>query len=165
MKNLYELTSDYENILNQLETAETEDEKEAALAALDEISGAIEQKAEIYAKIIKSKQAEADMYSAEVVRLAANKKAAENTAERLKARLLNAMQFAGIGKIPTAIGEWRIQNNPWSAEIVDESKVPTKYLIPQPPKVDKAQMIRDFKATGEILDGVVFEQKPGLRFR
>ena len=105
MKNLYELTSEYETILNQLEAAETEDEKEAALAALDEISGAIEDKAEIYARIIKSKQAEAEMYSAEVVRLAANKKAAENTAERLKARLLNAMQSANIGKIPTAIGE------------------------------------------------------------
>lgn len=105
MKNLYELTSDYENILAQLETAETDEEKDAALAALDEISGAIENKAEIYAKIIKSKQAEAEAFKGEIVRLTGIMKAAENTAERLKARLLGAMQSAGIGKIPTAIGE------------------------------------------------------------
>ena len=165
MRNLYELTSDYENILTWLETAETEDEKEAALAALDEISGAIEQKAEIYAKIIKSKQAEAEAYKAEIVRLTANMKAADNTAERLKTRLLNAMQSAGITEIPTAIGKWRVQNNPWSAEIVDAEKVPIEWQIPQEPKIDRAGLVKHWKETGELVDGIQFLQKQGLRFK
>lgn len=165
MSSLYQLTSEYEELIDALEDAQNEDEAAAVLAKLDELSGAIENKAEVYARIIKSKQAEAEALKAEADRLTGKRKCAENAADRLKTRLLTVMQETGRTEIPTAIGKWRIQANPLSCEITDESKLPRKYFIPQPDKIDKAAMLRDYKATGELIDGATFEQKQGLRFK
>ena len=165
MKNLYELTAEYDELLAALDAAENEDEKNVYLEKLDELSGDIEHKAEAYAKIIKSKQAEAEAYKTEIVRLTANMRAAENVADRLKDRLLNAMTTSNITEIPTAIGKWRVQNNPWSAEIVDAEKVPIEWKIPQEPKIDRSGLVKHWKETGELVDGVQFLQRQGLRFK
>ena len=164
MASLYQLTGDYVDLVARLEEA-TDEEAGAILDELDLKSGEIVQKAEIYARIIKSKEAEAEAYRAEEKRLAQDRHAAERTVEVLKDRLLETMQTLDVDTIQTGIGKWRIQNNPWSAEITDESKVPEEYLIPQPPKVDRTALIKHFKETGEIVEGVSFTQKQGLRFR
>ena len=75
------------------------------------------------------------------------------------------MQSVGTDEIATGIGKWKVQLNPWSCEVLDDAKVPERYRIPQPDKIDKRAMIADFKATGEIMEGVTFKQMAGLRFR
>ena len=59
--------------------------------------------------------------------------------------------------IQTGIGKWRVQMNPYSCQIIDEADVPAEFHIPQPDKIDKAAILRQFKATGELL--------PALRSR
>ena len=164
MASLYQLTDEYMELAARLEEA-TDEEAGAILEELDLKSGEIAQKAEIYARIIKNKEAEAEAYRAEEKRLAQDRHAAERAVEVLKDRLLASMQAMDIVQVQTGIGKWRIQNNPWSAEVTDESKIPEDYLIPQPPKVDKTALLKHFRETGEVFDGVEFTQKQGLRFK
>ena len=165
MSSLYQLTDEYTELVARLEEAETDEEAAKVMEELDLKSGEIAHKAEMYARIIKNKKSEIEGYRAEEKRLAQNRHAAEGAVEKLENRLLETMETLGLDTIQTSIGKWRIQSNPWSAEIVDESKVPQAYLIPQPPKVDKAGLIKAHRETGEVFEGVEFMQKAGLRFR
>lgn len=165
MAALYELTESYVEALALLDAAETEDEEAAAWAALDAIEGDITDKAEAYARIIQTKQAEARAFAAEKTRLMACQRAAEGAVEGLKARLLESMQRLGVRDIQTGIGKWRVQLNPPRCEVTDADAVPEAYRIPQPDAIDRAGILKHYRATGELLPGVEITQAEGLRFR
>lgn len=165
MATLYELTNKWAALVDAYDMAEDAEEQDAALAALAEAEGDIVDKAEAYARIMRNYQAAADGYKAEAQRLAKRQRAAEAAVERMKAALLETMKATGATEIATGIGKWKVQMNPWSCEVLDEAAVPEKYRIPQPDKIDKRAMLADFKATGEMFDGVEFRQTAGLRFR
>ena len=165
MAALYEISAQYASILDAVERAESEDEAYELLDELAEIGDALENKAEQFIRIIKVKEAEAEAFKAEADRLSRKKKAAENVAERLKKAMLDAMQLTGQKEIKTSIGKWRVQNNPWSCEVVNIDKVPMAYHIKQEDKIDKAGLLKHFALTGEVVDGCEFVQKPGIRFR
>lgn len=165
MANLYELSAGWVSLLDAYDAAETDEEREDILKMLTDTQDDIADKAEAYAKVIKIKEAEADAFGAEAARLTARKKAAENVVKRLKESLLDAMKLTGTDEIKTSIGKWRVQNNPWSAEVVDWTRVPIEFRVPQPDKVDSRALISRFKETGEVIEGVVFKQDRGIRFR
>lgn len=165
MAALYEISAQYASILDAVERAESEDEACELLDELAEIGDALENKAEQFIRIIKVKKAEAAAFKAEADRLSRKKKAAENVAERLKKAMLDAMRLTDQKEIKTSIGKWRIQNNPWSCEVVNIDKVPMAYHIKQEDKIDKAGLLKHFALTGEVVDGCEFVQKPGIRFR
>lgn len=161
--NLYELTGEYYALQQMLEEGAA-DESEI-MAALEAVTDGIERKADAYARIIKNMTAEADALEAEAKRLNARRAALNNGIDRLKANLQNAMTATGQRKIKTSIGSWYIQHNPMSANVTDVSKVPARFLIEQPPKVDRQAMLREFKDTGELFDGVEFVSGESVRFR
>ena len=167
MATLYELTADYTLLLEKLEDAQTEEETEQAYKELFALEDSIEDKAEAYARIMRSKQAEADAYKAEKDRLAARQKAAENTAARMQKSLLDTMQLLGVSDISTKIGTWRVAKNPWSCDVIDEKEVPEEYRIPLeiPYRIDRDAIKKHFKETGELIPGVEVSQTVGLRFR
>lgn len=165
MANLYELTTEYAELVDQYEMADNDEQRAEILAAIGAVQGDIGDKAEAYARIIRNMQADADAYKAESQRLANKQRAAERAVEGLKARLLNAMTAVGASEIRTDIGKWRIQMNPWSVRVLDDAAVPAEYHIPQPDKIDKAGILKRFKETGELLNGVEVTQVAGLRFR
>ena len=165
MATLYELTDDYARLIAQLEMAENEEEAGWIWAELDALEGSITDKAEAYARILRNKAAEAEMYKAEKQRLEKRQKAAENVAEGLKARLLDNMMRLNVTAIQTGIGKWRVQANPPSCEVLVPEDVPADYHIPQPDKIDRAAILKHYKATGELLPGVEIRQSQGLRFR
>lgn len=165
MASLYELSAGYASLLDAYDAAETDEERADVMRMLESAEGDIADKAEAYAKIIRSKEEETKGFKAEIDRLTARKRAAENMVERLKANMLDAIKLTGEKEIKTSIGKWRIQNNPWSCDVEDWEKVPVKYRTPQPDKVDKKSLLDDFKATGEIVEGVTFKQEMGIRFR
>lgn len=165
MAALYEISAQYASILDAVERAENEDEACELLDELAEIGDALENKAEQFIRIIKVKEAEEAAFKAEEDRLSRKKKAAENVVERLKKAMLDAMQLTGQKEIKTSIGKWRVQNNPWSCEVVNIDKVPMEYHIRQEDKIDKAGLLKYFALTGEVVDGCEFVQKPGIRFR
>ena len=166
MKNLYELTSDYIQLYEMLEAgAETPEDEEAIIQAINETGANLADKADAYARIIKNLTIQAEGFKAEVKRLQAHQKVCENGIERLKANMLLTMQTLGADKLKTSIGTWSVQKNPWKCEVLDVSKIPPCFLIEQPPEVDKKAILAAFKETGEVFDGVDIRQSEGVRFR
>lgn len=162
---LYELTADFIEWLNAYDAAETDEERADIANWLVGIKGDLDAKADAYARIIKNKQAEAKALKDEADRLTAKRKAAESLVERLKAAMLGAMQETGIEQIGTSIGKWILQYNPVSCEVINAEMVPARFVIPQPDKIDRAALIKEYNRTGEIIDGVEFHKEKGIRFR
>lgn len=140
---LYELTSDYVLLLQM---AQEDDVDEQCLCdTLLGIDGAFEEKAENYAKVLKSIDDDVDAISAEIKRLQDRKKSLENAQERMKQSLKMAMETTGKTKFKTPLFSFGIQKNPPSLQIADGAVIPDEYLIEQEPKVDKKAIIEDIK--------------------
>lgn len=161
---LYELTADFIEGLNAYDAAETDEERADIANWLVGVKCDLDAKADAYARIIKNKQAEAKALKDEADRLTKKRKAAESLVERLKAALLGAMQETGIEQIGTSIGKWSLQYNPVSCEVINAEMVPARFVIPQPDKIDRASLIKEYNRTGEIIDGVEFHKEKGIRF-
>ena len=162
---LYELSAEMAGYINAYDAAETEEERAEIAQSLVDLHGEITDKADGYAKVMRNKMAEAEALKNEAKRLTDKANAAENLAERLKNVMFDAMKLTGQTEIPTSIGKWRVQNNPWSCEVVDIDKIPIQYHIKQEDKIDKAGLLKQFALTGEVVDGCEFVQKQGIRFR
>ena len=165
MATLYELSAGYASLLDMYDQAETEDERAEILDMLASAEGDITEKAEAYARIMKNKQAEADAFKAEADRLTQKRRAAEAVVDRLKDAIGTAMQITGAKEIGTTIGKWRLQDNPWSCEVLDVNAVPEEWHIKVEDRIDRAGLVRHFKETGEVIDGVEFRRSTGARFR
>lgn len=161
---LYELTGEYIQLMQMLEDASVEDEAEIA-AAMEAVAGDIEDKADAYARMMKNLLGDIDALDVEEKRLKARRTALENRVDRLKSAIQNAMELTGAKKLKTSIGNWSIQKNPLSVSSVDVEKVPARFLIEQPPKVDRRAILEEFKQTGELFDGVTITQSESVRFR
>lgn len=165
MPRLYELTDAYVSLLARYEDAETEAERTDIITAIQAVECDIKVKGDNYARIIKNAEAEASALAGEIDRLTAKKRAAENTVKCLKDNLLFAMGVAGASELQTSIGKWRVQKNPPTVKITDELKVPARFLIEQPPVIDKRAILAEFKQTGEVFNGVEIQQSESVRFR
>ena len=165
MASLYEISAEYAAFLEAYESASCEEEATEILQSLVDIHGSLEEKAENYAKLIKNVEADAKAYKDESDRLDKKAKVAKNFAERLKGAMLDAMKLTDTKEIPTSIGKWKTQLNPMSCDVTDPDKVPERFHVKQPDKIDKAAMIREHKATGEMFEGAEFKQDLGVRFR
>lgn len=99
MPSLYLLTEIYTELLGLLDECQTPEEAAVIIEQIAQVNESIGDKAEAYARIIQSKQREADGYEAEIKRMQARKKTAENLIERLREQLLIAMEEAGASKI------------------------------------------------------------------
>lgn len=163
--NIYELTQIFQQAQAAIETAETPEQLDEMLDALDEAESDYTAKAEGYARMMINYQTEAAMLKAEKQRLEAKQRAAERVADRLKARMLESMQELKLAEVHTTIGKWRIQKNPPRVEVLDAKAIPEQYRIPQPDAIDKAAIMKWYKETGEILPGVDVVQGSGVRFK
>lgn len=162
---LYELTDGYITLLSQLEDAETEAEQQQIVQAILDVETDIAIKAENYARLKKNAEAEVESLEKEIKRLQAKKDAAKNLVKRVTEYLLYAMNIAGATEIRTSIGKWKIQKNNPSVMILDETKVPARFLIEQAPQIDKAAILREYRATKEEFPGVAIVRTEGVRFR
>lgn len=162
MATMYELTGDYSAVLAM--ASDPEIDPQAITDTLEAINAEIEIKAENTAIIISELEAEYNKLKTEESRLAARRKAIETNAARLKDGLYNAMKTTGKEKFKTTLFSFNIQKNPVKLVIDDESKVPKKYYIPQPPKIDAAKLKEDLKA-GAVRKYAHLEQGESLRIK
>ena len=165
MASLYELSAEYVGFIDAYANAQNEEEAAEILQSLVDIHGELTEKGESYIRVIKNVQSDVDGYKAEAKRLTKKATAGENLIERLKNAMLEAMKMTDTPKIETSIGKWALQQNPMSCDVTDPDKVPERFHVKQPDKIDKAAMIREHKATGELFDGAEFKQELGVRFR
>ena len=162
---LYELTDDYRNLLEMAEDPDTD--PEAFVDTLEGIEGAIEDKADGYAKVIRTLEGDAAACDAESKRLRNKKQTIENNIKRMKQALQYAMEATGKTKFKTPLFSFGISKNP-AAVVMDEGyieNIPKRFLIPQDPVIDKKAIKEALKA-GEDLEGIAhLEQSESLRIR
>ena len=162
---LYELTEDY---MNLLELAEDPDIDEQAFTdTLEGIDGALEDKAEGYAKVIRTLEGDAAACDAESKRLRNKKQTIENNIKRMKAALQMAMEATGKRKFKTPLFSFNIQKNTPSV-VMDEQyieNIPERFLIHKDPEINRAAIKSAIKA-GEDVGGIAhLEQTESLRIR
>ena len=160
---LYELREDYRLLLDMAEDPDTDPEVFAD--TLEGLEGAIEDKADGYAMVMRQMSVDADGIKAEIDRLTKRKKAIEGSVQRMRDSLKEAMELTGKTKFKTGLFSFGIQKNPPSLKLdVEEDKVPAKYRIPQPDKID-SKAIKDAINAGASYDWCHMEQTESLRIR
>ena len=163
---LYDLTNDY---MELLELAEDPDiDEQAFLDTLEGIEGALEDKADNYAKCMRMLEADAKGIKAEEERLAKRRKTIEGNVSRMKSALQYAMEATGKTKFKTQLFSFNVQNNPASV-VMDESDVaniPERFLKYKDPEIDR-KAIKDAIKSGDedAMDIAHLEQTRGLRIK
>lgn len=125
MSNLYELTNNYETVLNMLYDEDADEQM--ILDTLESIEGDIEDKADNYAKIIKELEAKKDARNAEAKRLTDSAKVFENRIKALKSNLYNSMKAIGKPKFSTNLFSFNIAKNGGKQALTIDGEVPKEY--------------------------------------
>lgn len=162
MSSLYELTGDFERVINMLYDPEVDEQM--IFDTLESIEYEIELKAENYAKIIKNVESDIDGLKSEEKRISDKRKTLESKVRRLKLNLEASMKTTGKTKFKTPLFSFNIQKNPASLQIVDEKVIPKEYFVPQPDMVDKSRLKEALKS-GQAVPGAALVQGESLRIR
>ena len=125
MSNLYQLTNDYETVLNMLYDEDADEEM--ILDTLESIEGEIEDKADNYAKIIKELEAKQNARKEEAKRLTESAKVFENRVKALKSNLFNSMKATGKTKFATDLFSFNIAKNGGKQTLTIDGEVPEEY--------------------------------------
>lgn len=160
MISLYELKAQWMELLSLMEEGE---DPEMIHNTLEGIECEIEEKADNYARIIASLNSDIDGIAKEIARLQDKKRVLENHVAYLKGNLQDAMILTGKEKFKTELFSFGIQNNPPTVVIDDPTSIPSDFLIPQEPKVDK-KAIKDFLKDNEA-NWCHLDQTRSLRIR
>nr|DAT07443.1 MAG TPA: resistance protein [Caudoviricetes sp.] len=156
--NLYELSLAFQEVQNM------DLDPEVMKDTLDSIKDTLENKLENTVKVIRNKEARATALKTEEDRFKAARQAEENGVKWLKTYVEDCLKLIGKTKYEAGMFKLSIQKNPLSVNITDENILPEDYLIPQPPKVDKASLKEALK-NGIEVPGAELKQTEGLRIR
>ena len=155
----YEITGEYADAYSVLMDCETDEEYEAALAALFAAEKAVGDMGEVMARILKNLSVKAEMQTLsaklckkEAERLAAKANATESAMRHIREKIRFALDTAGLERIRTPIGTW-FKSRSAKVVVLDESEVADEFKIEQPAKVSTALIKSHWDATGEIPDG------------
>lgn len=148
---LFDLTAEFERLVDMLDAGE---ESEELTAALEVISAQLEQKAAGVGAVLATLDAEAEVYTAEIARLAAKKKRANTSADNLRRYVHSCMETRGILKMKGGTWSFALQQNPESVVVTDESIVPDEMKrTTTTTSVDKRLVLETFKTHGEVAPG------------
>lgn len=159
--NLYEISNAIVEAYNSAIDAETgEIIDEAALAALDALEMARDEKVENIACWIKDINAEAAAIKTEKQALAARQAAAERKAESLKRYVQNALAGETFKSAKVAISYRKSE----SVQIAEGAMLPEKYLTYVEPTPNKVELKKALKA-GEIIEGATLVTNSNMQIK
>ena len=162
MATLYEIKGQFKELMEMADECNlTQDDIKDTLEGLDY---ELEEKADAYAKVIRTLECDVDSVDAEIKRLTDKKKRIQNNISSMKRSLESAMIELGRKNIKTPLFGFNIQKNPPSVNILDESKVPDNFRIKQPDKIDRKSIIAELKESGNT-DWAELVQTESLRIR
>ena len=157
--NLYEMTA-AANELYALLTADEIDE-ETVKDTLEAMGS--EEKLESCCVVIRELEADAEKFKKEKDRLAERQKTAENGVKRIKSSIIDFMQATGTQK--SKAGVFAIALSSSKAVVINsEADIPTRFLIEQPAKIDKAAIRSELMAGGEVA-GAELQTNTGVRIK
>ena len=166
MATLYELTGQYQALLELAEDPDTD--PVVLIETMEALEGEIEVKADGYARVIRQMEADVVAMKVEESRIANRRHAYENNIQSMKNRLEDAMFQTGKTKFKTDLFSFNIQKNPPKVVIDCEADIPEAFLIPQPAKVDTVAIKKSLQDADEapIWEGIAhLEQGESLRIR
>lgn len=154
---LYEISNEYQKILDELETAETEEEKHKCLELMESISDGINDKVINVTKTIKSIESFAVSIEESVKSMEQRAKSLRKKSKWLRNYLITHMKDCEINKVETPELCVTLRKNAPSVIIEDESKVPLFLKkIKKVQQVDK-KAVKEFLNSGEKIEGVKLE--------
>lgn len=160
--NLYEVTSDYLQLQQMIEDGEDIPED-----LLNNVSDAVEAKADGYARVIRNMEAQISVFKAEENLMADKRKRIEKGVEKLKQNLQNAMIATGKRKFKTNLFSFSIQKNGGADPVIVD--VPTSDLpddlviIKEEP--DKKALAAYMKETGDFTYAHFGDRGESLRIK
>lgn len=166
MATIYELTADYLQIQEMMENPDLD--PQALADTFEGIDGALEDKADNYAKVRKNLESDVEGLENEIRRLTSRKKAIENNIKRMNEVLLTTMITTGKTKFKTALFSFGVQKAPVSVVIDDEDieNYPEEFLRTKV-EINKSALKEAILASDadSIMGLAHLEQKDTLRIR
>jgi sugar-specific transcriptional regulator TrmB len=155
---LYEITSDYMQLMQMMEDPELDPQTLAD--TMEGIEGELEDKADNYARVMKNMEADLNGIKAEIERLSTRKKTIENNIKRMKEALQFSMETTGKTKFKTELFSFGIRKNA-PAVVMDEpyiENVPERFLKYSDPTINRLA-IKEAIQNGEDLEGLAHLEK------
>ena len=156
--NLYELSQNY------LAVQEMDLEPETLKDTLDSIEDAAVDKIEKLVRVMRNNEGDINSIKLEEERLKKKRQSLENYNKFFKQYIEDTMRLMEKTRLKAGFFNLAIQNNPPSVEVFDEALLPERFLIEQPPKIDRAG-IKELLKAGEEVPGAELKQTEGLRIR
>ena len=158
---LYEITDDILKLLTYAEDPDVDDQ--AFRDTMEALTLELEDKADGYAKAIRTLKGEVEAIKAEIDRLTKRKTAIENHIAAMNDNLEQSMIATGKEKFKTDLFSFNIQNNPVSVVIDDPDNIPDEFYKIEM-KVSKA-FIKEAIEAGQDVPFAHLEQTRSLRIR
>lgn len=158
---LYEITGEILELLTMAEDLELD--QKMIRDTMEGLDFEFEEKAEAYAKVVKTLEMDIAGLDTEIQRMTKKKATIKNNIDRLKRSLEGAMIATGKRKFKTPLFGFGIQKNPPSLNVLDESKIPEEFWIEQQPKLDKKAALAYVKENK--VDWAELSQTESLRIR
>ena len=162
---LYEIADSFIALMDKLEAGELTEEE--AKQIQQELENALMRKSNNIIGYYLDRKSLIEAIDVQIKRLQELKKAETNKLDKYKDYVKNSMEYMGIEKIETGAGKLQIAKNPISVDILDENLIPEEYKERvTTTKVNKKAIADNFKATGEIIEGVrINYDNTGLRIK
>lgn len=158
---LYEITGEILELLTMAEDLELD--QKMIRDTMEGLDFEFEEKAEAYAKVVKTLEMDIAGLDEEIQRMTKRKATIKNNIDRLKRSLEGAMIATGKRKFKTPLFGFGIQKNPPSLNVLDETKIPAEFWIEQQPKLDKKAALAYVKENE--VDWAELSQTESLRIR
>lgn len=165
MANIYELTESMRLIWSLMENGILEDSDLEEI--FDNTKEELSFKLEGYCKLIKNLESDVSGLKSEEKRLSDKRKYIENTIERCKKAMENALLVSGEKKLACGTFTVSIQKNPKKLvlDVTDTKDIPEEYFKIPEPEIDRAKM-KEALESGENLEGIAhLEQSESLRIK
>jgi len=155
MATLYDLTSEYQELLEMIQSGEYDPETLAD--TLEGLDGEVEIKADGYAKVIKEIEGNIAIIKAEIDRLSTKKSALDNSIKSMKQSLELAMKATGKVKFKTELFSFNIAKNGGKQSLDVYDEVPVEYCKTViSPDSDKIRLALD---GGQVLSFAILQER------
>lgn len=160
---LYSLSQDLQNALDNLVYDEETGEILSGWEAVEALDMALDEKLENCALAYKNCLAAMAAFAGEIKAFQKRKKSAENTAERLKNSIKNAMEKAGKNNLETARAALSFRKSE-SVNLTDVKAIPVKYMKFKDPEPDKTAIRKAIK-DGQSVPGAILIKNRNLQIK
>lgn len=157
--NLYEMSDQARTLYQLLE--EDEIDENIYFDTLESIGA--NEKLESYIYVQKQFEANLQSFKKEKERIEKRMKTCQNNIERMKSAIMEFMTSARLKKVQAGTFTLSLRSYE-SVNITDENQIPEEFLIPQPPKINKAE-IKKYLKLGDVISGAEIIQKDSVTAR